>query len=88
MSFNRRMTRPDGTQAEIVQRLRQACVTVWVIGEPCDLLTYYRGRWLPLECKPKNPRKRTDQADQERFLIDYAVPVVRTFEEAYAAVTR
>jgi hypothetical protein len=88
MSFNRRMTRPDGTQAEIVQRLRQACVTVWVIGEPCDLLTYYRGRWLPLECKPKKPRKRTDQADQERFLIDYAVPVVRTFEEAYAAVTR
>lgn len=88
MSYARKMTRPDATQAKIVRELRQACVFVWVIGQPCDLLTYYRGRWLPLECKPEKPKKRTDQPDQAKFVTDYAVPVVRSFEEAYAAVIR
>jgi hypothetical protein len=82
-----RMTRPDASQGEIVAALRHACVTVWIIGRPCDLLTFYRGRWLPLECKPEgHKRPRRDQETQSEFLAIYAVPVVRTAIEALEAV--
>ena len=92
MSFHRRMTRPDATQTEIVAKLRQACISVWIIGEPCDLLTYYaqKDRWRPLEVKPTDPknRNRKDQGKQREFVSTYAIPIVRTFDEAYAAITR
>ena len=82
----------DATQGEIFDALRKAGVQVWIIGKPCDLLTYYRGRWLPLECKPADTTKkgtkrlRTDQERQTEFLTAYAVPVVRTAQAALAAV--
>ena len=92
MSFYRRAKKVDSSQAEIVAALRQACVTVWIIGQPCDLLTYYRGKWQPLECKPPDTTKkgtrrlRSDQERQTEFLAAYAVPVVRTPREALIAV--
>lgn len=86
MSYARRMTRPDGTQAEIVDALRKAGVMVWVIGQPCDLLTLYRGNWLPLECKPIK-RVRKDQEKQDEFLAITGVKKVRTALEAIEAVT-
>ena len=83
------MTRPDSTQKTIVEALRKAGIKVWIIGEPCDLLTYYPayGRWKPLECKPEK-RKRKDQPDQDDFLETTGVPVVRTPTEAIVAVIR
>src|SRR5271163_1885253 len=91
MSFNRRMTRPDASQAEVVRTLRKAGITVWIIGEPCDLLTYNPSTklWKPLEVKPldlKN-KNRKDQEDQREFIKTYAVPIVRTGLEAIAALT-
>lgn len=77
--------RPDNTQAAIVKALRTVGVSVWNIGRPCDLLTYYRGRWLPMECK-STARARKDQAGQTAFIQDYRVPRVTTPEEALQAV--
>lgn len=88
----------DSTQGEIVSALRSIGCTVWIIGEPCDLLTYYRKRWLPLEVKPapepgvrvktRAIRHRNDQERQSSFVATFAVPVVRTAQEALQAVTR
>lgn len=83
----RRLHRSDSSQKPIVEALRKAGVAVWAIGRPCDLLTYYRGRWLPLECKPEGHKKgRKDQAEQEWFLLSYNVPKVTTPEQALEAV--
>jgi hypothetical protein len=90
------MTRPDSTQESIVEGLRAAGVSVWVIGQPCDLLCHHRGSWAVLECKPaaepgirvklKAPRKRKDQIEQDEFIARYHVPVVRTTIEALEAL--
>ncbi len=72
------MTRPpkyarkvDSSQGEIVDALRKAGAEVWIIGQPVDLLTYYRGRWLPMEAKPPtHKRGRADQAAQEAAVVD------------------
>ena len=87
MSYHRRMTRPDATQTEIVAGLRKAGVAVWVIGIPCDLLCFYRGRWQTLECKPEKPRNRYDQEAQDEFLSATGTPIVRTALQALAILT-
>ena len=82
--------RKDGSQSEIVHALRGAGVKVWVLHEPCDLLTFFRGRWLPLECKTPTPtgkrRKRMDQAEQDAFLAETGCPVVLGVDDALRAV--
>ncbi len=97
MSLNRYARKADSSQAEIVAALRKAGVVVEIIGRPVDLLTYYRGRWLPLECKPAPEigkrgkplavRARTDQERQDAFIAATGVKRVRTALEALAAVT-
>jgi hypothetical protein len=86
----------DSSQAEIVKALRSAGVHVDIIGRPVDLLTYYRGRWLPIEIKPaaeagirvktRTVRKRKDQEEQQEFCRTFGVPIVRTGYEALQAV--
>jgi hypothetical protein len=80
----------DATQKEIVDALRAAGVFVVVIGQPVDLLCYHAGRFMPLECKPTDPhnRNRKDQERQKEFIRVTGTPVVRTPEEAIAAVTK
>ncbi len=80
------MTRPDANQQPIVDALRAVGVMVWLIGEPCDLLTYYRRRWLTLEIKRPSSRPRADQKAQTEFLAQTGTPVVRTAHEALIAV--
>jgi len=86
MSLNRYAKKTDSTQKEIIEGLRRCGISVWLIGRPCDLLTHYNGKWLPLEVKAT---KYTDkrQEEQIKFLATYAVPKVRTFPEAYKAIT-
>jgi hypothetical protein len=88
VSLNRYAKRTDSTQSSIVTALRHCGVTVWIISRPCDLLTYYKGRWKPLEVKASGKKPRKDQAEQAEFIRSYAVPVVSTFEEAFAAINR
>lgn len=88
MSFNRGKTRPDLNQSEIVGALRAIGVKVWIIGSPVDLLTLYRGRWLPIEVKGYKVRPRRDQEKQKAFLEQTHCPIVQTAHEAIQAVTR
>ena len=86
MSFHRKMTRPDSTQQPIVDALRKAGVRVYIIGEPADLLCFYRGVWRVLECKPKDYKgPRADQKEQTEFLKATNTPVVKTIWEALSA---
>lgn len=87
MSLRRYAKKVDATQKAIVEALRKVGAEVWIISKPCDLLTRYHGRWLPIECKPVK-RKRNDQETQDQFLIRTGTPVCRTPEAAIAAVTR
>jgi hypothetical protein len=85
VSLNRYAKRTDLNQNDIVLGLRQCGVTVEVIGKPVDLLTYYRGNWLPLEIKNTKYRDKRQKAQKE-FLESTGCPVVKTFEEALQAV--
>jgi hypothetical protein len=88
MAFNPRRSRPDVNASEIVAALRQCGVHVTVIGSPVDLLTYYQGRWLPLEIKkPTFKRPRRDQERQTAFLAATGCKVVTNALQAIAAVT-
>lgn len=90
MSIKRWATRKDSVQKDIISALEAAHCEVWVIDRPCDLLTLFRGRWMPLECKTpqKNgkARKRCDQADQTALIERTAIPVVTTPMEALRAI--
>jgi hypothetical protein len=86
VSFNRRMTRPDSNQQAIVDALRAVGVIVEIIGQPVDLLTFYQGRWLPLEVKPLKKTHSKPQKRQTDFIKVTGCPVVKTVQEAYAVV--
>lgn len=81
----RRAARVDATQQSIVKALRDAGAYVYVIGLPCDLLTRYRGRWLPIEVKSGKHRDPRQKA-QAAFLKAQEVPVVTTAIEALIAI--
>jgi hypothetical protein len=97
-----RLFRPrktDSTQAEIKSGLEKAGVRVWIIEEPCDLLTYFFCRkhdkfcWQTLEAKPLTGKKapkariRSDQPEQNQFLADTHTPVVTNAIEALLALS-
>lgn len=90
MSIKRWATRKDAVQKDIIAALERAGCEVWVIDQPIDLLTLYRGRWMPLECKTpqKNgkPRVRNDQQQQVALINRTAIPVVTTPIEALRAI--
>jgi hypothetical protein len=90
MSFTRRHSRPDAAQEPIVEALREAGVEVWIIGKPCDLLTLYAGRWLPLEVKSdtSSARNRKDQEAQKAFLASTGVPIVSTPHDALTVIQK
>ena len=84
MGYRRRAGggRRDGNEALIVEALRRAGYRVWFIGgtgNP-DLLVECHGRFVPLETKQRHGALTQNQAD-----IPW--PVVRTPEEAIAAVS-
>lgn len=82
----------DTTQASIVQALRDAGWSVWIIEEPCDLLCWKAGSGFhTLECKtPRNkrgdPRIDKRQVTQNEFLELTGTPRVTSVEAALAAV--
>lgn len=90
MSIKRWATRKDAVQKDIIAALESVNCEVWVIERPIDLLTLYRGRWLPMECKTPRangkPRKRADQEEQAALIERTAIPVVTTPMEALRAI--
>lgn len=81
--------RVDANQQEIVQALRAIGVSVWVIGEPVDLMIGYRGRSGALEVKDgsRPPSERKLTAQQVDFFRDDRGfhRVVETTDEAIQA---
>ena len=89
MSKNRYARKVDAAQPKIVETLREAGVVVEIIGEPVDLLTWYRGKFLPLEVKtPGEPKHSSERCQrQDKFIADTGCPVVETPLQALAVVT-
>jgi len=87
--------RRDGNEKAIVVALRKVGVLVWPIsgeGVP-DLLTWYRGVWLPLEVKRR--RLRRSLTDRKGRSLTPAqceswartkYPIVESVDEALAAI--
>jgi Holliday junction resolvase len=69
----------DKNEGPIVQALEQCGVQCWRLSGPgCpDLLTYWQGKYLPLEIKNPQGLNRTTEAQR-----DIPWPVVRSIEEA------
>lgn len=83
----------DTTQADIIAALEKVGALVTVIGKPVDLLIYFRGRFLAMECKSpygkKNPKPRVDkrQKAQIEFIKATGCPVVSSATEALLALS-
>jgi hypothetical protein len=90
MTIKRWATRKDAAQKDIIAALEAVNCEVWVIEKPVDLLTLFRGRWMPLECKTPQAngkaRKRNDQPEQTQTLERTCIPVVTTPIEALRAI--
>lgn len=81
MSARGRAAKRDANEKPIVEALRRCGVTCWRIsgeGLP-DVLTLYRGRYVPFEVKSKAGKKTEAQAE-----IPW--PIVRSLADALAAV--
>ena len=60
----RRAARKDDNEKEIVQALRDAGATVWIIELPVDLLVGYKNHTFLMECKASTKKRLTTlQAD-------------------------
>lgn len=86
MSLNRFAKRRDIAEPGIIKALELVGAEVWVLDRPVDLLTFYRGRWMPLEVKTGKYRPRKDQAAQAAVIERRAIPVVTTPLEALRAI--
>ena len=86
MSLNRYAARRDIAEGPIVDALERIGAQVWRLKEPCDLLVKYRGRWQPLEVKTPKARKDKRQVKQNDFLAMSGCPIVKTPEQALAAI--
>lgn len=85
--------RRDSNEAQIKRALETIGVDVWQIsgaGVP-DLLTFMRGRWLPIEVKRARPRRSlTDRKGRSLTPAQCATyartqfPIVSSVEEALA----
>jgi len=73
----------DTAEAAIVQQLRQCGVVVFLLDEPCDLLTYHAGRWQPLEVKTGTGRRTKNQTADN---VLAPIPIVRDFDDACEAI--
>jgi hypothetical protein len=85
MSILRWDAKRDACEPDIVEALERVGVMVWR-KLPCDLLTFYRGLWLPLEIKDPWARPDKRQREQQEFLALTKTPIVRTPESALAVV--
>jgi hypothetical protein len=82
--------RRDNSEIAIVDALEAAGVFVYRLNEPVDLLCWFRGAWVLLECKSPRPTREGGRykgsASQQAFCKAFDVPVVSTPEQAIAAI--
>ena len=58
-----RRTATDGNQPEIVAAMRKVGAVVFIIGQPFDLLVWFRSEWHVLEVK--EPKGKLTKGQQE-----------------------
>jgi hypothetical protein len=80
----RRAARVDANQAAIVEALRAAGCTVYVIGLPVDLVIGKAGRTVLVECKTKSGRYTELQRD---FMATWRGGPVATIRDVDGALT-
>ena len=84
--MKRRVHRSDLNQESIIAALRKIGCQVYVIGEPFDLLAWYRGRWSVLEVKRPKGAYTDLQVRDMALLGPTAVKTVRSDADAIYAV--
>lgn len=87
----RHAARVDSNQAEIVEALRKAGASVWIIGLPVDLLVGYRGHSMLMECKTltgkRNPKPARHTQLQKDFMLNWTGGPVSTVTDIEGALT-
>ena len=86
MSLARFAKKRDKAERPIISALEAVGAEVWVLDTPVDLLTLFRGVWMPLEVKTGKYRKRKEQAAQSETIERAKIPVVTTPLEALEAM--
>jgi hypothetical protein len=81
-----RRTAVDANQREIVAALRKIGATVYIIGQPFDLLVWHCKRWSVIECKVPGGRYTAAQTRDLALLGPGAVIVEKDAMEAVKAV--
>ncbi len=83
VSLHRRNPRRDVNETDIVRALEQVGVRVWKISgkDLPDILTLWRGRYVPMEIKSDRGKNRKDEAH-----VGIPWPVVTTQEEAFTVL--
>jgi len=81
----RRANRKDSVHKSIVEGLRAHGVAVADMPDPGDVLTYFNGRFIPIEFKSdKRTRNYTKEATalQEKRAAVMPIPIAHTLAEA------
>jgi hypothetical protein len=86
----RRAARVDANQAAIVEALRAAGASVWIIGLPTDLLVGKNGSTLLMEVKTltgkRNPKPARYTALQRDFMAEWRGGPVATVTDVESAL--
>lgn len=91
MKAMRTAAKRDANEASIVKALRKAGAWCQAVGQPYDLLVFYRGAWHVLEVKdsakpPSAQLLSPSQLDTLAALRLSGVKLVRNEQEALAAI--
>jgi hypothetical protein len=82
--------RVDANQAVIVEALRKAGASVWIIGLPVDLLVGYAGRTALIEVKTvtgkREPKPSRHTQLQKDFMLDWRGSTVATVTDVEGAL--
>lgn len=84
----RRASRKDANQSRIVKALRDLGVSVYILNEPVDLVTGFRGTLRMLEVKDGDrvPSQRKLKPSQVKFMTEFAGCPVFKVENIYEAL--
>lgn len=81
MSLSRRAKRRDANEAQIIKDLRMVGAKVKQLDFP-DLLVRFRFTNFLMEVTNPENKYRVRDEDQRKFLDEFAIPEVRTSDEA------
>ena len=79
--------RVDSNQAEIVQAMRDAGASVFIVGLPVDLLVGHAGKTALVEVKRREGKRQTPYTQlQKGFMLDWKGGTVATIVDVAGAL--